>query len=67
MGADAPQQEKRDSNIVVDYLPPSLAHLHNTAQHEIDWHVNDSGLCAVCGSAFPCERAVLADLALSAL
>jgi len=63
---DNPQQA-RPGNPVTDYLSPPHAHLLNTAQHEIDWHVNDRGVCAVCGSAFPCERAVLADLALSAL
>lgn len=48
-------------------LPPSLARLLKTAQQEIDRHVNDHGLCAICGSAFPCDRAALADLALSAM
>jgi hypothetical protein len=50
-----------------DVLPPPLALLLKTAQQEIDWHVNDRGLCSACGSAFPCERAELADLALSGL
>lgn len=50
-----------------DFLLPELAHLLATAQKEITKHGNDRGLCSVCGSAFPCERAVLADLALSAL
>jgi len=27
----------------------------------INDHLDDDGLCAVCGSAFPCERAVLAE------
>lgn len=31
-----------------------------TAQHELDIHVDDRGLCAVCGSTWPCERAELA-------
>jgi len=48
-------------------LPPPLARLLKTAQQEIDRHVNDHGLCAICGSAYPCERAALADLALSAM
>lgn len=48
-------------------LPPPLQRLLKTAQEEIDRHVNDCGLCAVCGSAFPCDRAALADLALSAM
>ena len=46
-------------------LPPEFAKLLATAQKEITEHGNDHGLCSVCGSAFPCERAVLADLALS--
>jgi hypothetical protein len=50
-----------------DRLPPPLERLLKTAQQEIDRHVNDCGLCAVCGSAFPCDRATLADLALSAM
>jgi hypothetical protein len=49
------------------YLPSSLAIWLKTAKREIDRHINDRGLCSVCGSSFPCERAVLADLALSAL
>ncbi len=48
-------------------LPPSLARLLKTAQQEIDRHVNDHGRCAACDSAFPCNRASLADLALSAI
>ena len=48
------------------FLPPELAKLLDTAQKEITEHSNDHGLCCLCGSSFPCERAVLADLALSA-
>jgi hypothetical protein len=48
------------------FLLPSLAHLLATAQRELDGHVNDHGCCTRCGCAWPCERAVLADLALSA-
>jgi hypothetical protein len=50
-----------------DFVPPTLALLLKTARAEIDRHVNDQGLCVVCRCVFPCERAVLADLALSAL
>jgi hypothetical protein len=50
-----------------DRLPPPLERLLKTAQQEIDRHINDCGLCVVCGSAFPCDRATLADLALSAM
>lgn len=48
-------------------LPQPLMRLLKTAQQEIDRHVSNGGLCAVCGSTFPCNRARLADLALSAL
>ena len=50
-----------------DCVPPSLALLLKTAQAEIDRHINDHGLCIICHSVFPCDRAILADLALSAL
>lgn len=48
-------------------LPQPLLHLLKTAQQEIDRHVNNGGRCAACGSTFPCNRARLADLALSAM
>ena len=50
-----------------EFFPPPLVLLLHTAQREIDGHVNENGLCAICGSAFPCERASLADLALGGL
>lgn len=50
-----------------DWLPPLLALLLKTAQQEIDRHVNNHGLCAACGGTYPCDRAALADLALSAM
>jgi len=50
-----------------DVILPELVQLLATAQHELDDHVNDHSLCSICGSAWPCERAVLADLALPAL
>jgi hypothetical protein len=59
---------------VLDYarnrrLPGEAAGRPTTSRkvREIDRHVNDCGLCAMCGSAFPCDRATLADLALSAM
>lgn len=48
-------------------LPHPLMRLLKTAQQEIDRHVNNGGQCAACGSIFPCNRARLADLALSAM
>jgi hypothetical protein len=35
-----------------------LAHLATAVLNE---HTNDNGLCAICGCAFPCESAVLAE------
>ena len=35
--------------------------LRALATRVINDHVDDCGLCAVCGSAFPCELAVLAE------
>lgn len=32
--------------------------LHQLATAVLNEHTNDLGLCAVCGCAFPCERAV---------
>ncbi len=39
-----------------EFLPEPLVSLVHTAQREINGHVNELGLCAICGSAFPCER-----------
>lgn len=35
--------------------------LHHLATVVLNEHNDDRGLCAVCGCAFPCERAVLAE------
>ena len=35
--------------------------LHQLATVVLNEHTNDHDLCAVCGCAFPCERAVLAE------
>ena len=42
-------------------LMPQLETLRALATRVINEHVDDRGLCAVCGSAFPCERAALAE------
>lgn len=66
--AGAPQPAKPADAPGNDFLPPLLTLLLKTAQLVIDRHVNDHGFCAACGSAaYPCKRAMLADLALSAL
>jgi hypothetical protein len=49
-----------------DRFPPELAQLIRTATRVIGEHVNDEGLCAICGSAWPCERAVVAEHNLAA-
>ncbi len=52
----------------VTYSQPSaLELLRSTATVVLNEHVNAYGLCAVCGSAFPCERAVLAEHNLASL
>ncbi len=52
---------------VTDFLLPELMQLLAVARTEMDRHLNDHGKCAICQVSFPCERAVLADLALRAL
>jgi len=44
-----------------DRFPPEVLQLLALATSVMNEHVNDQGLCAVCGSAWPCERAVLAE------
>jgi len=41
--------------------PAELEQLSRLATLVLNEHVNDRGLCAVCGSSFPCESAVLAE------
>jgi hypothetical protein len=49
------------------FFPPELMHMLDTAQRVIDQHVNAYGICADCGSIWPCQRAQLAEFALTAL
>ncbi len=44
-----------------EHLTPEFEALRALATRVINQHVDDHGLCAVCGCAFPCERAVLAE------
>lgn len=46
---------------VGDVSVAALQRLRATAIREITSHINDAGLCAVCGSAFPCQQAVVAE------
>lgn len=50
----------------IDCFPAELIRLLAVAKAELDRHVNSDGRCAVCGVAFPCERACLAERALGA-
>ena len=51
----------------VDRYPSEFAHLCAVATREINEHVSDDGLCVICGSVWPCERAVLAEHNLAVL
>lgn len=42
-----------------ELFPPELVHLLATARVTIDAHTNEHGICAVCRTAWPCERAAL--------
>ena len=50
-----------------DALPPALLLLLATAHHEIDRHLNDSGVCTSCRRPWPCPTACLAEFTLGAL
>lgn len=45
----------------VDGLVAEVEHLAQLASVVLNEHTNDNGLCAVCGSIFPCGSAVLAE------
>ncbi len=49
------------STPAADRFPPEVLQLLKLAARVINEHVNDRGLCAVCGSAWPCEQAVVAE------
>jgi hypothetical protein len=52
------------SEPAVEHVSAPLERLRQTALTEIDRHVKQGGRCVICGTPFPCERAVLAELAL---
>jgi hypothetical protein len=47
-------------------VPPELEAMIALATQAINDHTDNAGLCAVCGSAWPCERAMLAEHNLAA-
>jgi hypothetical protein len=53
--------------LITDALMAEIEQLIALATRVLNEHTNDHDLCAVCGSAFPCERAVLAEHNLSVL
>ncbi len=44
-----------------NHLSPELAGLMRLASRVLNEHLNDADLCAICGSAWPCERVQLAE------
>jgi hypothetical protein len=51
---------------MTERFPPEVRQLLSTATRIIDEHVSEHGLCVICGSAWPCERAVVAEHNLAA-
>lgn len=51
-------------NAVDESARLALERLRQTARQEIDRHVSRHGRCVACGERFPCDRAVLAEMAL---
>jgi hypothetical protein len=49
------------------FFTPELMHLLDTAQRVIDQDVNAYGICVECGAIWRCQRAQLAEFALTAL
>ena len=47
-------------------LDTEIEKLAQLASIVINQHTNHHGVCAICGSAFPCDRAILAEHNLAA-
>jgi hypothetical protein len=50
---------------MITLLDTKMEELAQLASSVINEHINDHGVCAVCGSAFPCDRAVLDECNLA--
>lgn len=48
-------------------VPPDLDALIGLAAHVLNTHTNDADPCAMCGCAWPCQWAVLAEHNLAGL
>lgn len=46
---------------VLDSLPVTLELMRALATDVLNKHTDEANLCVVCGSAWPCERVVLAE------
>jgi hypothetical protein len=46
---------------MITLLDTKIVELAQLASSVINEHINHDGVCAVCGCAFPCDRAVLAE------
>lgn len=55
---------ERSAEPAIEPMPAPLERLRQTARIEIDLHIRRDDRCAICGTPFPCDRAVLAELAL---
>ncbi|HEX5401281.1 MAG TPA: hypothetical protein VFX16_03155 [Pseudonocardiaceae bacterium] len=47
--------------VQIEHAVTDVDQLRRLATRTINEHVDDHGLCAACGSSWPCEFAVLAD------
>jgi hypothetical protein len=60
-------QNETGAVLVLDPLPSLLDQLATLAATVLGEHRNDAGLCASCGSAWPCGLVVLAEHNLAVL
>ena len=59
--ADLDHRPRGDIVAENDHFPPELVRLCAMATRVLNEHTNDHDLCAVCGCAWPCARAQLAE------
>ncbi len=53
--------------VMAEHLMPEIEQLIALGSRVMNEHTNDHALCAACGSAWPCERVVLAEHNLALL
>lgn len=63
----SPAHPARDGGEQHSAFPPGLSELIAVACRELAIHVSSAGSCAVCKTAFPCQRAQLAEFSLGSL